>query len=464
MKRLLPRLLSIGAHPADDDDLRLRKVLVLAAVVMVGFAAIFWGAVYWVFGETVSALVPWTYVVIAAVTTPVFAITCAYRWFASTHFVVFLVLPFLLMWSLGGFVPGSVVALWAWLSPLAARSLGHRRAALLLFVAFAAGIGISALLQPGLGVQNSLSDTIVAVLFVLNVVVVAAITLILVDASSGGREGSLAALRSTLRHYFSPDVADAVLADPGRQALGGEIAEVTILFADLGGYTAFSEQRSPHQVVELLNALFGMALPVIQAHGGTPVQLPGDAVMAIFGAPRQTPGHARSAAHAALEDPGAGAAVCRRSPDVAALPHRDRSPGRPLWGTSAARSSATSRPSGTRSTWHSDSRRSPHPARSSPSRTRQPGWVRLRPSNGSMMSRSRADQSRSGLACSARCRLARVSHMAQGGGWFRVWASRPLAPRAPLLPGSRTSQRWSASCHRGARSPCRSAGGTSCHR
>jgi hypothetical protein len=68
-------LLGIGADPSDDADLRLRKVLVLAAVVMVATAGLLWGAIYWIFGEHASALVPWSYAVVAAVSIPVFAAT-----------------------------------------------------------------------------------------------------------------------------------------------------------------------------------------------------------------------------------------------------------------------------------------------------------------------------------------------------------------------------------------------------
>ena len=58
MSRLLSRLLGIGADPRDDADLRLRKVLVLAAVVVVALATFLWGVIYWGFGQPASALVP----------------------------------------------------------------------------------------------------------------------------------------------------------------------------------------------------------------------------------------------------------------------------------------------------------------------------------------------------------------------------------------------------------------------
>ena len=52
-------------------------------------------------------------------------------------------------------------------------------------------------------------------------------------------------VRSLFRRYMSPDVADALLADPGQAALGGAVVEVTAMFADLRGFTSFSEQRRP---------------------------------------------------------------------------------------------------------------------------------------------------------------------------------------------------------------------------
>lgn len=293
-------MLGIGADATDDADLRVRKVLMLSTVIMVAIAGVVWGAIYWLFGEPRSALIPWMYSVFALIGVAIFGVTRRYEWFAASNFTIFMALPFLLMWSLGGFVSGSMVALWAWLAPLGARIIGHRRAAFALFVAFAALVALSAAIQPRLDAENLLPASIVTLLFVLNIVAVGAVTLVLVDASSGGREGSVISMRAIVRRYFSPDVADVILADPSRQELGGEIADVTILFADLGGYTSFSDRHSPREVVELLNSLFAAALPAIHAQGGTPVQLPGDAVMAIFGAPRHAPDHAARAARAAL--------------------------------------------------------------------------------------------------------------------------------------------------------------------
>lgn len=77
------------------------------------------------------------------------------------------------------------------------------------------------------------------------------------------------------------------------------MADVTLLFADLGGYSTYAEGRAPPDVVALLNRYFAAALPAILEEGGTPVHLPGDAVFAILGAPTPRPDHAARACRAA---------------------------------------------------------------------------------------------------------------------------------------------------------------------
>lgn len=103
-----------------------------------------------------------------------------------------------------------------------------------------------------------------------------------------------------LRQYLSPDVATILIDDPRRASLGGEEVEVTVMFADLRGYTGFAERTSPAQVVAMLNAAFGAAVPIVLREGGTVVQFMGDAMMAIFNAPNPQPDHALRAARAAL--------------------------------------------------------------------------------------------------------------------------------------------------------------------
>ena len=121
-------------------------------------------------------------------------------------------------------------------------------------------------------------------------------------------------LDGLFKTYMARDVATALLADPSQARLGGVVAEVTVLFADLRGFTPFSEQAPPERVVAMLNEQFGRAVPVLLAHGGSVTQFAGDAVMALFNAPTRQPDHALRAARAALAMQRAVEAVAVQEP------------------------------------------------------------------------------------------------------------------------------------------------------
>ena len=108
-------------------------------------------------------------------------------------------------------------------------------------------------------------------------------------------------LSTLFRQYMSPDVAAALLADPGQAALGGQVVDVTAVFADLRGFTAFSEAVEPAAIVEMLNRYYAVAVPCILDNGGTIIQYVGDALLALFNAPARQDDHEAKAVRAALE-------------------------------------------------------------------------------------------------------------------------------------------------------------------
>lgn len=101
--------------------------------------------------------------------------------------------------------------------------------------------------------------------------------------------------------YVGVEVADAVLHQRGRVRLGGHTRDVSVLFADLRGFTSLSEVTAPDAVVALLNRYFEQAVPAITRHGGTVSAFIGDAIMGLFGAPASRPEHPLLAARAALD-------------------------------------------------------------------------------------------------------------------------------------------------------------------
>ncbi len=107
-------------------------------------------------------------------------------------------------------------------------------------------------------------------------------------------------IRGAFERYVAPSVVDRVLHNPDEMRLGGRRRVISVLFADIRGYTTFSEQADPEHVVELLNQYFTLATDIIFAREGTLDKFLGDAVMAFFNAPEDQDDHPYRVVDAAL--------------------------------------------------------------------------------------------------------------------------------------------------------------------
>ena len=109
-------------------------------------------------------------------------------------------------------------------------------------------------------------------------------------------------IRHAFGRYLAENVLQELLADPSRLRLGGERRTLSVLFADIRGFTSYCERHSPEEVVAMLNEYMTRMTAVITANGGTLDKYIGDAIMAIFGAPGgPTPDHPLRACRAACE-------------------------------------------------------------------------------------------------------------------------------------------------------------------
>jgi adenylate cyclase len=108
-------------------------------------------------------------------------------------------------------------------------------------------------------------------------------------------------IQKIFEHYMPPAVFHELMRQgPDRSGISGDRRELTIMFADIRGFTGLSERLKPEQVVELLNSYLAAATDVIFQHQGTIDKFIGDAIMALFGAPVKIENHALHAVRAAL--------------------------------------------------------------------------------------------------------------------------------------------------------------------
>ena len=127
-------------------------------------------------------------------------------------------------------------------------------------------------------------------------------------------------IRRVFERFVSHEIVETLLENPGSVSLGGAETIVTVLFADLEGFTPASEFTPPIQLLELLNRYHGLMVEQIRSNGGTIDKFLGDGVMALFNTPLQQPDHALRAVNAALDIHAALVDFYKELPDNFRMP------------------------------------------------------------------------------------------------------------------------------------------------
>ena len=108
-------------------------------------------------------------------------------------------------------------------------------------------------------------------------------------------------IHSMFASYVSPRIVQELMKSPSKATLGGQRKELTMLFADLVGFTTFSEHRPAEEVVDQLNEYLSAMTDVIFRWNGTLDKFVGDEIVVFWGAPLDQPDHAELAVQCALE-------------------------------------------------------------------------------------------------------------------------------------------------------------------
>jgi len=108
-------------------------------------------------------------------------------------------------------------------------------------------------------------------------------------------------VRKAFSAYMAPALVEQLVNDPSGLKLKGESREMTFLFSDIAGFTAFTEGASPEELVSALNEYLDAVCRCVMDHGGTIDKIVGDAVVGIFNAPMDQPDHAARAVSCALQ-------------------------------------------------------------------------------------------------------------------------------------------------------------------
>jgi adenylate cyclase len=289
----------LATTPDASEDDRHAAGLFLVVTVGAAMAGLLWGIAYVALGRPVSAAIPGGFTVAAAAA--VVAAMSRHRLGRLRELVLLLMLllPPLLQASLGGFVKGSAVVLWAFMAPLGALVFFGVRAAFVWLGAFLAIAVVGALLESRLAAgAPSFPAPIETAWFAFNLSGVAALVTLVLAYFRSQRDQAMARSESLLLNVLPPEIA--LRLKRNENPIADRFEEVSVLFGDLVGFTMRSATEEPEETVAVLNE-FLSAFDVLAAHLGLrPIRTLGDSYVVVAGVPVPRQDHCEAIAEMAL--------------------------------------------------------------------------------------------------------------------------------------------------------------------
>jgi adenylate cyclase len=302
----LTRLAKVGAHPDDDEDMRLRKALLVLLAVGIWPISLVWAVLF-------VALGSWTgwfaavYLAISVTSIALFARTGNAGVLLRIQLLDILIAPTISMAPLGGFLGSGAVGLWGLLAPLGALVFNGVRSGIRWYVAFVAFfLGSGAIGSGVIGPIAPVPEWFANVILALNVVVGGTVFFTLLAIFAKQREAALVALRgeheraeNLLLNILPGSIAERLKAQP--KSIADAFTEASVLFADVVDFTPRSEKLEAGEVVGLLDRLFSHFDVLAERRHLEKIKTIGDAYMVAAGVPDPRPDHARALALLALD-------------------------------------------------------------------------------------------------------------------------------------------------------------------
>src|SRR3712207_6765828 len=261
--------------------------------------SLIWIGTYAALGLWLPAVIPFVYMLASAASIYTFARKRHYLLFRRSQLWLSLVLPFALQWSLGGFETSSAVSLWAFTAPLGALLFVGARPAMAWFIGFAALLVVSVAIDPALAADPpDIPNGVVLTFFGLNILGVTTTAYVLLQYFVRAREKEQAKSEALLLNVLPAPVASRLKREEG--VIADSHDAVTVLFADIVGFTPLAERLPPAEVVALLDSVFASWDALALAHGVEKIKTIGDAYMVAAGIPLPRDDHVEAIAEMAL--------------------------------------------------------------------------------------------------------------------------------------------------------------------
>ena len=270
--------------------------------------------VFWIYtlsglGESyaIMAIIPYAYIVLSYLSLFLFYRLKKFEYFTLTQLVMLLMMPFLMQWVLGGYDASSGIAIWAILRPIGALMILGTRQSTAWFALFAVLAAVSWVLNDrfagnALPIPRHIKDTF----FLMNIMGTSCILYAVMRYFQSQKERTLQALaveqarsEKLLLNVLPQSIANRLKDNDMRIADSHD--SVTVLFADIVGFTQLTSSMPPTELVELLSQLFSGFDQLADKHGLEKIKTIGDGYMVVGGAPNNMDNHAAKMTTLALD-------------------------------------------------------------------------------------------------------------------------------------------------------------------
>ncbi len=313
LTRVFDRLVQVGIRSDDPDDVGARKATLTLWTVLIGGVSGIWSLVYLALGFPLAGAIPLGYLFVTFVSFVHFVRTKRENFLRTSQLSLLLVLPFLMQLTLGGFHTSSGVMLWAFVAPLGALMFQGPMRSIPWFVAYLTLVVASASVDASVVSQGRHVPTgAVLSFFVINFGGVSLVAYLLLGYFVRERDETKGALDEEHRLLLveqerSEGLLLNVLPEPiaarlksGEAVIADTIQEVTVLFADIVGFTELTATSPAQEVVAILNELFSRFDELADRWGLEKIKTIGDAYMVAGGLPPLGSGDAKAVAEMAL--------------------------------------------------------------------------------------------------------------------------------------------------------------------
>jgi class 3 adenylate cyclase len=294
------RAADLAAKPGARDDDRLASGLFLLVTASGAAAGLLWAVAYALLGRPLSAAVPGAFAVVAALVGVRLVRSRELGRLREVLLLLILLLPAVLQASLGGYVKGSAVIMWSFFAPLSALVFFGPRAGWAWLGGFIAVTAGSALVDAPLARSISpLPYGAQTALFVFNLCGVAAIVTLVLAYFRIQRDEAMQRSEGLLLNVLPPEIAERLKRQ--EYPIADRFDDVSVLFADMVGFTERSAAEAPDVTVAVLNEFLSTFDELAQQHGLRPIRTTGDSYLVVGGLPVPRPDHAQAVANMALD-------------------------------------------------------------------------------------------------------------------------------------------------------------------